>query len=74
MNGGIPLPVRKSRRTGQHLGQALTFANIRADDLEAFNDDGVQERYVRRELPVTMTLDALTVFHAAQQSQDRGCR
>ena len=34
----------------------------------------MQERYLRREFPVTLTLGALTVFHAAQQSQDRGCR
>jgi hypothetical protein len=56
------------------VGQALAFANIGAHDLEALNDDGVQELYLRGELPVTLTLGALTVFHAAQQSQDRGCR
>jgi hypothetical protein len=56
------------------VGQALAFANIGAHDLEALNDDGVQELYLRGKLPVTLTLGALTVFHAAQQSQDRSCR
>ena len=55
------------------VGQALAFADIGAHDLEALSDDGLQELYLRGELPVTLTLGALTVFRAAQLSQDRGC-
>jgi hypothetical protein len=56
------------------VGQELALADIGAHDLEALNDDGVQELYLRGEFPATLTLGALTVFHAAQESQDGGCR
>ena len=56
------------------VGQALAFANICVRDLEAMRDDAVRDLYLRGELPVTLTLGALAVFRAAQQSQDRGCR
>jgi hypothetical protein len=55
------------------VGQALAFAGVGVHKLEAMLDDGVRDLYLRGELPVTFTLGALAVFHAAQQSQDRGC-
>jgi hypothetical protein len=56
------------------VGQALAFADVRAHELEAMPHVGVRDLYLRGELPVTLTMGALAVFHAAQQSQDRGCR
>jgi len=56
------------------VGQALALAGVAVRDLEAMSDDAVVELYLRRELPVVLTLGALVVFDAAQQSQDRGCR
>jgi hypothetical protein len=64
-NGGAPDCI---------VGQALAFADVRVRELEAMGDDGVRDLYLRGKLPVTLTLGALAVFHAAQQSQDRGCR
>lgn len=64
-NGGTPDCI---------VGQALAFANVSTHHLEALNDDGVRDLFVRGELPVALTLGALTVFHAAQHSQDRGHR
>jgi hypothetical protein len=56
------------------VGHALALANVSVRELEAMRDDGVRDLYRRGELPVTLTLGALAVFHAAQQSQDRGRR
>jgi hypothetical protein len=63
-NGGAP---------GCIVGQALAFASVGVSELEAMPDDGVRDLYLRGELPVVLTLGAVTVFHAAQHSQDRGC-
>ena len=56
------------------VGHALALAGVCVRELEAMGDDGVRDLYLRGELPFTLTLGALAVFHAAQQSQDRGCR
>jgi hypothetical protein len=64
-NGGAPDCI---------VGQALAFADVGVDEVAAMNDDGVRELYLRGELPVALTLGAVALFHAAQQSQDRGCR
>jgi hypothetical protein len=54
--------------------QALAFADVCVHELAAIPEVGVRELYIRGELPVTLTLGALAVFHAAQDSQDHGCR
>ena len=56
------------------IGWALAFAGVGVHELEAMPDEGVRDLYLRGELPVRLTLGALAVFHAAQQSQDRGGR
>ena len=56
------------------VGHALFLADVGVDCLEAMNDNGLRELYLRGELPVGLTLGALAVLDAAQQSQDRGCR
>jgi hypothetical protein len=56
------------------VGHALFLADVGVDCLEAMNDNGLRELYVRGELPVGLTLGALAVLDAAQRSQDRGCR
>jgi hypothetical protein len=56
------------------VGHALFLADVGVDGLEAMRDNGLRELYLRGELPVGLTLGALAVLEAAQQSQDRGCR
>ena len=56
------------------VGLALAFAGVGVHELEAMPDEGVRDLYLRGGLPVRLTLGALVVFHAAQQSQDRGGR
>src|SRR5262249_22980083 len=56
------------------VGYALAQAGVSVSTLEAMRDDGVEELYVEGRFPVDVTLGALAVLRAAQQSQDRGCR
>jgi hypothetical protein len=56
------------------VGHALTYAGIEVSELEAMSDDGVEELYSDGRFPCRVTLGALAVLRAAQQSQDRGCR
>lgn len=56
------------------VGQALALAGVGFPDLAAMPDDRIRDLYLRDEFPVVLTLGALVVFDAAQQSQDRGCR
>jgi hypothetical protein len=67
---------RHAARSGPDciVRQALAFADVCVQELTAIPEVGVRELYIRGELPVTLTLGALAVFHAAQDSQDHGCR
>jgi hypothetical protein len=56
------------------VGHALSYAGIDVAALEAMRDDGVAELYAEGRFPCRLTLGALAVLRAAQQSQDRGCR
>jgi hypothetical protein len=56
------------------VGQALALANVGARELEAIDDHGIRELYLRGKLPVPLTLGAVMVFEAAKRSQDRGHR
>jgi hypothetical protein len=55
------------------VGQALAYAGIDVPVLEAMYDDGVEDLYFEGRFPCRVTLGALAVLRAAQQSQDRGC-
>jgi hypothetical protein len=55
------------------VGHALAYAGIDVAVLEAMCDDGVADLYADGRFPCPITLGALAVFRAAQQSQDRGC-
>jgi hypothetical protein len=55
------------------VGHVLAQAGVGVHALEALRDDGVDDLYTEGRLPVQMTLGALAVLRAAQQSQDRGC-
>jgi hypothetical protein len=55
------------------VGYALAQAGVSVRALEAMRDDGVEELYLEGRFPVDVTLGALAVLRAAQQSQDRGC-
>lgn len=54
------------------VGHALAYAGIDVRALEAMRDDGVAELYAEGRFPRRVTLGALAVLRAAQQSQDRG--
>lgn len=56
------------------VGQVLAEAGVRTGDLEAMGDEGIEDLYRAGRLPIDLTLGALAVLRAAQQSQDRGCR
>ncbi|MGX7680277.1 hypothetical protein ACSMXN_15395 [Jatrophihabitans sp. DSM 45814] len=55
------------------VGHVLADAGVRPWELEAMRDDGIEDLYRAGRLPIALTLGALAVLHAAQQSQDRGC-
>jgi hypothetical protein len=54
------------------VGLALAYAGVDVAVLEAMRDDGVAELYAEGRFPCRLTLGALAVLRAAQQSQDRG--
>jgi hypothetical protein len=56
------------------VGQALALAGVSIQELEAMNDDGIEDLYLLGTFPTGLTIGALAVLRAAQQSQDRGCR
>jgi hypothetical protein len=56
------------------IGEALARTGLGVEDLEGLCDHGIRDLHWAGRLPVTLTLGAVVVLHAAQQSQDRGCR
>ena len=56
------------------VGHALAYAGVDLPTLEAMSDDGVDDLYAAGRFPCRLTLGALAVLRAAQQSQDRGFR
>jgi hypothetical protein len=54
------------------VGHVLADAGVRPQELEAMRDDGIDDLYRAGRLPIALTLGALAVLQAAQQSQDRG--
>lgn len=56
------------------VGHVLAHAGVSVRVLEAMRDDSVDDLYRKGRFPVHLTLGALAVLRAAQQSQDRGCR
>jgi hypothetical protein len=55
------------------VGHVLADAGVSPRELEAMRDDGIDDLYRAGRLPIALTIGALAVLHAAQQSQDRGC-
>jgi hypothetical protein len=47
---------------------------VGVEELEGLCDHGIRDLHWGGRLPVTLTLGAVVVLHAAQQSQHRGCR
>jgi hypothetical protein len=56
------------------VGQALALAGVSAAELDAMGDAGLKDIYLQGKCPVRLTLGALAVLRAAQDSQDRGSR
>lgn len=61
--GGIPHCI---------VGHALARVSVDVADLEAMRDQRLRDLYRDGRLPITLTLGALIVLDAAQQSEDRG--
>jgi hypothetical protein len=54
------------------VGHVLARASVEVADLETMRDQRLRDLYRDGRLPVTLTLGALIVLDAAQQSEDRG--
>jgi hypothetical protein len=56
------------------IGEALARTGVGVEELEGLCDHGIRDLHWGGRLPVTLTLGAVVVLHAAQQSQHRGFR
>jgi hypothetical protein len=54
------------------VGRALSLGNVSVEDLEAMRGRRLRDLYREGRLRAVLTLGALIVLDAAQQSQDRG--
>lgn len=80
--GSIPFPEDSGRYWSYHyamggtpqciVGCALALADVDIAQLRAMGDRPLRDLYLNGTLPVPLTLGAVIVLDAAQQSQDRG--